>query len=149
MPTDPTADPAHRLGAALDFIRQLADPDSALSIGMAVDGVDYVRARAAEFLQRHGLTPTVYPDATRVPLRRVIAAQVPWPALAVHGLWPGDVVVHDDHGPGVVEGFNHTEWPDVLELVAGGQVLVDFDRSGGVWVRASELTRTSEADPVF
>lgn len=148
MPTDPTADPAHRLGAALDFIRQLADPDSALSIGMAVDGVDYVRARAAEFLQRHGLTPTVYPDATRVPLRRVIANQVPWPAHALCGLWPGDGVDHPTHGAGVVVGFPDDTYADVLELLTNGTLLVDFG-AHSEWVAANELTRTSEANPIF
>lgn len=149
MPMDDIpADPRTRLGYARELIRQIADPNSALSLGWTVYGPDHVRERCAEFLAREdqhrvadGIAPATY-DPTDVPRRRLIADRTPWPALATCDLWPGDMVTHPSHGAGSLVGFDNDEWPDALQLLAAGSVLVSFD-IGERWVMAAELTRTS------
>ena len=150
--TDPRidADPAHRLGAAKEILRQIADPDSPLRLHELVHP-GAVNERIVEFLatdDQHATAPTG-PDATVIPLRRVIANQVPWPAAQLCDLWPGDCVDHDQWGPGTVNGFTDEDYADHLDTLMGGTLLADFGPNGPRWVPANELTRTHEANPVF
>jgi hypothetical protein len=145
--TDPAAEAVHiRAAAACELISMIADPEGSVAIGLAVDGSDYVRRLCADFLARHGVTPTYHGDPTRAPLRSVIASRVPWPAHALHGLWPGDRVEHPEHGPGTVLGHSDEVYAERLEVLTGGHLLVDFAHEAE-WVAAVDCTVTTRAEP--
>jgi hypothetical protein len=143
---DPTVtDPAYRLGVATEILRQIIDPASPLSVHERIHpGV--INQRIVDFLAAEAaITPPPGPDPQRVPLLRAIAHRVPWPASALDGLWPGDRVFHEEHGPGEVQPIADDEYPERLELLTHGSLLVGFD-SGARWVPAVDCQRTSPAE---
>lgn len=142
------ANPAYRLGVAKEILRQIADPASPLRLHERLHP-GAVNERIVEFLATDDQHTPAPADPTVIPLRRVIANQVPWPAGQLCDLWPGDCVTHDQWGPGTINGLEDDDYADHLETLMGGTLLADFGPNGPRWVAANELTRTHENNPVY
>lgn len=155
-------DPGERLGWANNLIAEFVDPASALQLGERIEPGHIVRrfqdhlAKEATYQVAAGWSaPAVYGD-TPPDVLAATARSIPWPAVQVGGLWPGDPVSHEAFGAGVVAGFSDAQWPAVLHLVAGGHVLVRFADDTGMpgpehWVDSTTLTKTPQpanCDPI-
>jgi hypothetical protein len=157
-PTPPpfrVPDPQERLGAANELIAQFCDPASSLRLGERVTPgwiVERFRVhldREAAYQVASGWSaPAVYGE-TAPAVTTALAGSIPWPAVQVGGLWPGDEVGHPVFGVGRVAGFGDEQWPAVLHLVSAGHLLVRFvDDQGNPgpehWVASTTLTKAPQ-----